>query len=640
MRLPFGNNPMGEQRYLCILTDGKETAGPLLSTLGTAEFPDTVVFAMGFGEGGGWDGVDYTTITTLTSKGKPAPSGVQQTFHGESADVINKFFTNSIAHILGYEPTIDPRFELFAGEHVMVPFVATASDQSFMIIAQGYDYTDKNWSFHLRGPDGATYDESTDTPIGLTVVRARARLSAFLNRDGASQAAWVGNWHLVATYKAGPERFMLMSSLWQMTMPSGTLPLLGPKFARLGARKFAPLRTFAATAQMKQPFPQPSSSGETDDACTLDVHIFSRPLVQASVVTRTKRAVAGQPIEVRVNLRDLGEGTLKSAEVLGRLIAPDFSIGNAVADTKTLSATVRKKLVLTTGPRTGAIDVPKYLAAYEAKKPAFFGMRDEEIAFDATGKGTFRARVPRTPVPGVYRMGISVMGTIERPDGRLEQIVRILNTEVALGILPSAEHSRPTLWWLTPTKMLIRFTPQDALGNIPIADPRSSIQVWNRRRQLAVEHRIAKDGTHEVEVELLAGKVHKSGTRLSGGLRWVSPDATVFVYTEKEETGDVYLRTWTKDEGFSGRLLNSYAPVSVAGILEDGTTLVWANPDATARWERPVLLLAPTGAVVRRWELSDQVREMMTISGAVTTIDERNQRLTSLGDGVLQTGSL
>ena len=55
VRPPFANQPANEQRYLCILTDGKETAAPWLASLATPEFPDTVIFAMGFGVGSGWD---------------------------------------------------------------------------------------------------------------------------------------------------------------------------------------------------------------------------------------------------------------------------------------------------------------------------------------------------------------------------------------------------------------------------------------------------------------------------------------------------------------------------------------------------------------------------------------------------------
>lgn len=66
--------------------------------------------------------MDYATIANLAAKGKAAPTGVTQVFNGENAGVIDKFYTNSIAHVIGYTPSIDPILELFPGEHADVPF--------------------------------------------------------------------------------------------------------------------------------------------------------------------------------------------------------------------------------------------------------------------------------------------------------------------------------------------------------------------------------------------------------------------------------------------------------------------------------------------------------------------------------------
>ena len=520
VRPPFGNEPADEQRYMCILTDGKETATPYLSTLDTPEFDETVIFAMGFGEGGGWDGVDYATIANLASKGKAAPPGVQQTFHGENADVINKFFTNSIAHTIGYQPVIDPRFELFAGEHVMTPFEATASDQSFMIVAQGYDYKDENWSFALMGPDGTHYHMAVDTPVGITMVRSDARLSAFLNRNGAPLEIWEGTWHLVAKYKGKHGHYMLMPSTWEMLIPAGAPPLLGPMFTRAGSRaKMTPIRALAPTATMKQPFPQPSSSGNIDDACALSVSIFARPLVSTEVVSVTRAPIAGSPIDVRVTLNDLGVGELQRMEVIGRLVAPTFSIGNAVADFKTVPARARRKHQVPRGDGAKTtLDVVGFLADFEKKKPDFFGMRDEEVRFKRQPDGSYLARIVSTRAPGVYRMGVYVMGTIVRPDGGVERISRILGTEAALGIRPTVEHSKPTLFWLTPKKFVVRFTPKDRFGNIPMPDAHSSIRLLHRRQSVDFTHREASDGAHELEVQIggRGAKPDATGTRVLG----------------------------------------------------------------------------------------------------------------------------
>jgi hypothetical protein len=70
VRAPFGNQPPDDQRYLFMLRDGIETAPPPLSSLPAGGFANTVIFAMGFGVGSGWNGVDYATITTIAAKGR------------------------------------------------------------------------------------------------------------------------------------------------------------------------------------------------------------------------------------------------------------------------------------------------------------------------------------------------------------------------------------------------------------------------------------------------------------------------------------------------------------------------------------------------------------------------------------------
>ena len=230
VRPPFGNLPNNDQRYLYILTDGKRTSGPLMSSLAEPEFPDTIIFGMGFGIGGGWNGVDYTTILDLTEKGKEAPPigpmnplgpKVEQVFHGENAGVINKFFTNSIAASIHYVPTVDPTYELFPGEHSMTPFQVTSADSSFFISVIGFDYVDKNWAVMLEGPGGRKYGGATDSPILITVRRANGKFSIFLNRNGATASEWVGRWYIMVTFKPkAPALGMIMYSPWQHLIPN------------------------------------------------------------------------------------------------------------------------------------------------------------------------------------------------------------------------------------------------------------------------------------------------------------------------------------------------------------------------------------------------------------------------------------
>jgi hypothetical protein len=53
---------------------------------------------------------------------------------------------------------------LFPGEHSDVPFHATDTDESFMITAQSFDFSDDNWEFCLVTPNGTHCGESRDEP--------------------------------------------------------------------------------------------------------------------------------------------------------------------------------------------------------------------------------------------------------------------------------------------------------------------------------------------------------------------------------------------------------------------------------------------------------------------------------------------
>ena len=69
---------------------------------------------------------------------------------GNPPDLID----NSGANAIGFSTIFDPVVELFAGEHTHLTFWATSGEDMFLITAQGMDFTDPNWSFHLEAPDG------------------------------------------------------------------------------------------------------------------------------------------------------------------------------------------------------------------------------------------------------------------------------------------------------------------------------------------------------------------------------------------------------------------------------------------------------------------------------------------------------
>jgi hypothetical protein len=509
VRPPFGNQPLNEPRYMCVLTDGKETAQPWLSTLGTPEFPGTVIFAMGFGVGSGWDGVDYATIDSLKNKGQIAPIGVQQAFHGENANVIDKFYTNSIAHTLGFQPIVDPHFEVFPGEMVMMPFQVGASDQAIMITAQGFDYVDKNWDYHVLGPDQAMYHDQdhghglSPTNVLLTRVRNRARLTMFLNRNGESDEKWVGTWSFMATYKKSARTpYMVMLNNWELLVPTGAPPLRGPLYARFDqpAAKRAAVRVLPPAAGAPLLLTAGVNSTAVEEAATLAINVFSRGSLSTNITPRVKEPFAGTMIDLVLHIEDLGHGLVKSLKVNGRLVAPGFSLGNVFADTKTITLTKRKKYLSQREGRT-VFDELQFLADYEKANPKAFRVRDEELRFTGGRDGGYVARIPDTRHPGVYRAALHVEGTVIR-NGTPEHFFRILNTEVALGIKPDVARTKPTLHWLAPDRFVVHFTPTDHLGNIAWPADGSMPRLMFRRQQITAEHRNHFDGRHELEVTL------------------------------------------------------------------------------------------------------------------------------------------
>ena len=109
----------------------------------------------------------------------------------------------------------DHLVELFGGEYTHIEFQATSADDAFLITAQGMDFNDDNWSFHLEGPDGAKVYGDSHTATGhggmaeigcahccrrphATAQRSGGRLSLLLQRDSADRECWVGRWRLMA----------------------------------------------------------------------------------------------------------------------------------------------------------------------------------------------------------------------------------------------------------------------------------------------------------------------------------------------------------------------------------------------------------------------------------------------------------
>ena len=236
---PFGHMPADEPRYLAMLTDGVLTAGAPMNSIPNSSLSPVAVFAMGFRTG---LDVDYATLQDMVDKGRAL--GTQQVFHGETAGTIDKFYSNALASAIGFSNVFDPVVELFAGEHTHISFSATSADDTFLITAQGMDFNDANWSFHLHGPDetmvygdGPAAAHAHGGHMGrgphVTATRASGRLSLVLNRDSADAECWVGTWRLMASYRARSLDAMVMFSRASLMAPVAAGTLRGPKSSRL-----------------------------------------------------------------------------------------------------------------------------------------------------------------------------------------------------------------------------------------------------------------------------------------------------------------------------------------------------------------------------------------------------------------------
>lgn len=507
VRPPFGNLPADQTRYLAILTDGIETSPPLLNTLAAGAFPNTVIFAMGFGIGGGWNGVDYTTLASVVAKGMTDPNIPDQVFHGENAAVIDKFYTNSLAASIGYTPAVDPLFELFPGEHVHFNFDVTDAEQSFFVTAQGFDFRDENWEFCLMGPDGAhccdtrtggdghhpvlehaghdhggAHDHSgghdhvaPDCPYFLTLRKQNGRCTIFVNRNGTPAARWVGRWALMAFYRHTVGKpVMIMPSVHDLLAPTGAPPLRGPVYLRalqpVGQRTPVRLIPGRPPHRLALGLPAPSTNIEGDPA-TVAINVYHRTTFRPRLSVDAKELFAGEDFQVRLELDAPTKGAIGEVVTAARLVAPAFSLGNAFADVKTIPLQERKRYLVERDGRT-ALDHVRFLADYEKVRPGAFRLRDEEVVLKA-GRKAWSAKVAGNRFPGVYRIAVYVEGTIKLPYGECchegpQRFSRVLHTEVALGLRPDPKASRPVLFWTAPDRFVLSVTPTDKLGNVAL----------------------------------------------------------------------------------------------------------------------------------------------------------------------------
>ena len=528
VRTPLSNLPAHDTRFLLMLTDGKLTSGQPLSSIVAGQLQDTVIFGMGFGTG---TEVDYATIADIVSKGKAAPPSVtSQVYHGENAGEINKFLTNSIAHALGYTPLIDPIYQLYPGEHVDTAFYTTEADQSFMITVQGFDYADENWSICLILPDGSScscdpscaddegghshshsHSESGGISSHLhddflvTANSKNGRTTIFLNRNGGEAEHWVGRWFVRVMYRMTDSNMrMFMPSRFDMLFPVGARAVRGPVFAQMNKpfdkRQSMRIQPVQSKAQIN--FPVTGVSGDRSNPSSVAVNIYCKSTINIRLDT-DKEIVVGKDIALRFEANDITGGKVSQLSATARLVAPNFSVGNLIADRKVISLNARRKYFMKTDSGL-QFNAAKFLADYEEKKPGAFRMRDEIIKTKYTGKNLVTANIERAMFPGIYRIGSQVSGTVIYGDSEPQYFSRILHYEIPVGLKIESGNIKPTLR-IQRNVISVIYSLKDKSGNIPSpAQSHNAVLLLNGKEVSAIPKN-DYSGTYVLESKM-AGK--------------------------------------------------------------------------------------------------------------------------------------
>jgi hypothetical protein len=410
---PFGWVPPEEQRYLAMLTDGMLTSGAPMASIPNGAFPNTAIFALGFGTP---SEVDYPTLATMVAKGKTL--GFSQVFHGENAGTIDKFYSNALAKAIGFTTIFDPVIEMYAGEHTHLDFYATSAEERFFITAQGMDFEDSNWSYHLEAPDGTVvWGDMAHGHAGtaahgrlpdVTARRGDGRLSLMLQRDNAPASTWVGQWRLMISYRARDLSAMLMLDISELMIPVSAGPVRGPRHARLlqqEKRISTPSRAFAGVQRHALDVRTAETNNSGNQSAAVVVNIYAASRLRLELVAANDVVTAGDKIKIEVQ-PDVLSGTVSSSRAFARLIAPAVDLAALVARVKPRDVPDEAKLQVSLGLK---VDPARLLAQLEARDPKIARVRDEAVTVAVHG-GPAHIHLEQSDIPGVQHLGVYIEG--------------------------------------------------------------------------------------------------------------------------------------------------------------------------------------------------------------------------------------
>lgn len=467
----YGNMPPQDRRALVLLTDGLENVGPLVSGMADGLYPNTEMFAMGFGDTTG-GGASATLLLDIVEKGADLATATSRSYAGDTTTAVDKFFTTAFASAMGMAAMTDPEVTVPAGGLGEVPFLVNSTDGEFFVAATGADRVPENWAVSLIGPDGTTYAADATSPLGVTVRTDRGRTTFLVCRGAAPDSAWVGPWAVRVAYKRhlhhahGPEvhdHLLAGPDLHDRLVPAGAPPRIGPRrqvptpatpAQRLVARrgkKLAPVELSASAVK----------AWVATDRGTASVNVFHRGLFAVALHAGAARWV-GDAVPLRAVLDLGGVGKVREVVSWGRLLAPGWDEGAAWQDRKTVPVAARTELVDTA---TGQVDPVAYMARYEQANPGFFRVRDEVLRL-APGAGGALAGAFRTEAAGVHHAVVTLRGVLDLPGGRTEAFERVLSTTVRVAVLPDPVASRPTVHWLRGNRFVVSVVPRDVYGNV------------------------------------------------------------------------------------------------------------------------------------------------------------------------------
>jgi hypothetical protein len=506
VRAPFADQPAGETRFMSFLTDGLETAPPPLSSLPANNFANTIIFAMGFGMGGGWDGVNYTAVHDIANKGKMPPITVPHHFMGDNLPALDKFFTDSLAAALDYAAVIDPIFELYPGEIADTPFRATSADRGFLVTVLGYDLSSRNWDVELLGPDEAVYGGGTQTPVLVTASGHDGRTTIYLRRNAASDQQWIGLWQVRVARRArrGHQRSRFAVTEGALLATSAAPPVRGLVYGREPGKSPGTRQLAYATLDPRLPHVL-APTDPSGDPCAVSVNIYGQGHLRLALVPSRALAFAGERLDVVLQVQ-VATGEVRDLTMTSRLVAPIFDPGHAFLDPETIPLRERQKF-LSSGKGQPVFDDIAFLAEYERRSSGIQLVREEFPGAERVSDG-WSIPITDTRFPGVYHLSTHIEGVYVGPTGRPEPFERVLATQLGVGIRLDGRASQAAFADLGDGRLLVSVIPRDVLGNVAL--PSRIIAPVVRIDGSEMEATVVNDFSGEIRLVVSTAKMRDS----------------------------------------------------------------------------------------------------------------------------------